>query len=394
MTEKIRVGIIFGGRSSEHEVSLTSASCVLKAVDKTKYDIIPIGITKAGQWLVGDDVLALLSSQVRQLEAKEPRQLQSSASQEALPVSLLPVPGKAGLVALDVEGETPQIPQLTNRLDVVFPVLHGTYGEDGAIQGLMELADLPYIGAGITGSAVAMDKAIAKAVLSAGGFPQLPYLVVLRSQWEKDPALVQKEVESHLAYPCFVKPASLGSSVGISKVRNSGELQPALAEAAVYDRKFVIEKDAGNAREVECSVLGNDEPIASVPGEIIPSREFYDYVAKYHDDDSELIIPARISAKATRKVQDLAVQAFKALDCAGMARVDFFVDKATEEVYINEINTIPGFTPISMYPKLWEASGLPYGELIDRLIELAIERHGDKQRNETSFRPKEMRSEP
>ena len=394
MTEKIRVGIIFGGRSSEHEVSLTSASCVLKAVDKTKYDIIPIGITKAGQWLVGDDVLALLSSQVRQLEAKEPRQLQSSASQEALPVSLLPVPGKAGLVALDVEGETPQIPQLTNRLDVVFPVLHGTYGEDGAIQGLIELADLPYIGAGITGSAVAMDKAIAKAVLSAGGFPQLPYLVVLRSQWEKDPALVQKEVESHLAYPCFVKPASLGSSVGISKVRNSGELQPALAEAAVYDRKFVIEKDAGNAREVECSVLGNDEPIASVPGEIIPSREFYDYVAKYHDDDSELIIPARISAKATRKVQDLAVQAFKALDCAGMARVDFFVDKATEEVYINEINTIPGFTPISMYPKLWEASGLPYGELIDRLIELAIERHGDKQRNETSFRPKEMRSEP
>ena len=391
MTEKIRVGIIFGGRSSEHEVSLTSASCVLKAVDKTKYDIIPIGITKAGQWLVGDDVLALLSSQARQLEAKEPRQLQSSASQEALPVSLLPVPGKAGLVALDVEGETPQIPQLTNRLDVVFPVLHGTYGEDGAIQGLMELADLPYIGAGITGSAVAMDKAIAKAVLSAGGFPQLPYLVVLRSQWEKDPALVQKEVESHLAYPCFVKPASLGSSVGISKVRNSGELQPALAEAAVYDRKFVIEKDAGNAREVECSVLGNDEPIASVPGEIVPSREFYDYMAKYHDDDSQLIIPARISPKTTRKVQELAVQVFKALDCAGMARVDFFVDKPTEEVYINEINTIPGFTPISMYPKLWEASGISYTDLIDRLIQLAIDRHRDKQRNVTSFRPKERK---
>lgn len=389
MTKKIRVGIIFGGRSSEHEVSLTSASCVLKAIDRSKYDVIPIGITKGGQWLVGDDVLALLTSEARQIQSRE--QGRSSYTEEAVPVSLLPVPGKAGLVALELEGKALRTSSLTSHLDVVFPVLHGTYGEDGAIQGLMELADLPYVGAGITGSAVAMDKAITKAVLSAGGFPQLPYLVLLRSQWEQDPELVQKEVEAHLGYPCFVKPASLGSSVGISKVRNSAELQPALAEAAIYDRKLVIEKDAGNAREVECSVLGNDNPIASVSGEIVPCREFYDYVAKYHDDDSQLIIPARISEKTTRKVQELAVQAFKALDCAGMARVDFFVDKATEQVYINEINTIPGFTPISMYPKLWEATGIPYGDLIDRLIELAVERHDDKQRNVTSFSPEEIK---
>ena len=388
VTEKIRVGVIFGGRSSEHEVSLKSASCVIKAIDRTKYEVIPIGISKTGQWLVGNDVLALLSSLAPGLMQGEE---QSSYPKEALPVSLLPVPGTGGLVSLESDQGGMEVSSLASRLDVVFPVLHGTYGEDGAIQGLMELADLPYVGCGITGSAVAMDKAMTKAVLTAGDFPQLPYLVVLRSQWEKDPAMVEREVKNHLGYPCFVKPASLGSSVGISKARNSAELQPALAEAAIYDRKLVIEKDAGNAREIECSVLGNDDPIASVPGEIVPSREFYDYVAKYHDGDSQLIIPARISPKATRKVQELAIGAFKALDCVGMARVDFFVDKTTEQVYINEINTIPGFTPISMYPKLWEASGIPYGELIDRLIELAMEHHRDKQRNVTSFSPKEMK---
>jgi len=389
VTDKIRIGIIFGGRSSEHEVSLTSASCVLKAIDRNKYDVIPIGITKGGRWLLGNDVLALLSSQASELESSEYRELQASDLTEAVSVSLLPVPGKAGLVALQSEGNALSMSHLASRLDVVFPVLHGTHGEDGAIQGLMELADLPYVGAGITGSAVAMDKAMTKAVLSAGGFPQLPYIVVLRSEWEQDPMLVQEEVEAHLGYPCFVKPASLGSSVGISKVRNSSELQPALAEAAIYDRKLVIEQDAGAAREVECSVLGNDDPMASIPGEIVPSREFYDYTAKYHDSSSQLIIPARISPHAAEKVQDLAVQAFKALDCAGMARVDFFVDKETEHVYINEINTIPGFTPISMYPKLWEASGVSYADLIDRLVELAIERHQDKTRNVTSFSKEE-----
>ena len=382
--DKIRVGVIFGGRSSEHEVSLTSASCVLEAIDRTKYDVVPIGITKAGQWLVGDDVLKLLSSQVHRLET-------DIYPDTATPVSLLPVPGEGGLVLVDSLGGTPSSAHMAGQIDVVFPVLHGTYGEDGAIQGLLELADLPYVGAGVTGSAVSMDKAMAKAVFTARGFPQLPYLTILRSQWEVSPEIAQKAVDSELGYPCFVKPASLGSSVGISKVRRSEELQAALAEAARYDRKFVVEKDAGNAREVECSVLGNDDPIASTPGEIVPSREFYDYVAKYHDSASELIIPARVSLDTTGRVQELAIQAFKALDCAGMARVDFFVDKTTEQVYINEINTIPGFTPISMYTKLWEASGLPYSELIDRLIELALERHGDKGRNVTSFAPREVK---
>ncbi len=389
MTRKLRVGVIFGGRSSEHEVSLISASCVLAAIDKNKYDVVPIGITKNGRWLLGDNALTVLTRHAQRELEGHGELLEDSLleNQQVVPVSLVPVPGKASLVSLNSEENAIRMQQVLDELDVVFPVLHGTYGEDGAIQGLLELADLPYVGSGITGSAVAMDKAMAKAVLAAGGFPQLPYLVVFRSQWEQNPDLVRQEIEARIGYPCFVKPANLGSSVGISKVREPGELEGALAEAALYDRKLVIEEDAGNIREVECSVLGNDDPVASVPGEIVPSREFYDYIAKYHDQDSQLIIPARISQETTRRVQELAVQAFRALDCAGMARVDFFVDKDTEAVYINEINTIPGFTPISMYPKLWEASGLSYGELIDRLIQLAVERHRDKQRNATSFKP-------
>jgi len=390
VTDKIRVGVIFGGRSSEHEVSLTSAACVLDAIDKSKYDVVPIGITKAGQWLVGEDVLQLLASPSLQLtNEKSGALLQSSFFNEAKKVSLLPVPGEAGLVCLEPKKHGMEVSGAVGHLDVVFPVLHGTYGEDGAIQGLMELSDLPYVGAGITGSAVAMDKAMAKAVLAASGFPQLPYVTILRSHWEKSPIAVQDEIEASIGYPCFVKPASLGSSVGISKVRRRDELQAALVEAALYDRKIVVEKDAGNVREIECSVLGNEDPVASIPGEIIPSRDFYDYVAKYHDSDSQLIIPARLSPAATKEVQELAVAAFKALDCAGMARVDFFVDKDTERVHINEINTIPGFTPISMYPKLWEASGLSYAELIDELIRLALDRHRDKRRNVTSFSPQQ-----
>ncbi|NMB25918.1 MAG: D-alanine--D-alanine ligase [Firmicutes bacterium] len=382
VTKKIRVGVIFGGRSSEHEVSLTSASCVLEAIDRSKYDVVPIGITKKGKWLVGDNVLELLSSQA----TEEGKAIQDSPT----PVSLLPTPRGGNLISIDPKEGVGNKGQAIGHIDVVFPVLHGTYGEDGAIQGLLELADLPYVGAGITGSAVAMDKAMAKAVFAAEGLPQLPYVTLFRSEWEENPKVAEEAV-GKIGYPCFVKPASLGSSVGISKVREPGELQEALNEAAIYDRKFVIEKDAGNAREVECSVLGNDEPIPSIPGEIVPSREFYDYVAKYHDSASELIIPARITAKTTEKIQELAVQAFRALDLAGMARVDFFVDKNTERIYINEINSIPGFTPISMYPKLWEASGIPYARLIDRLIELAIERHQDKGRNMTSFAPGEAR---
>ncbi|NLY51574.1 MAG: D-alanine--D-alanine ligase [Firmicutes bacterium] len=391
MTRKLRIGVIFGGRSSEHEVSLISASCVLGAIDKNKYDVVPIGITKSGQWLLGDNALTLLTQHAqKELEGQgDPLGDTLLENQQVVPVSLVPIPGKASLVAVSPQENAVKAQQVLDGLDVVFPVLHGTYGEDGAIQGLLELADVPYVGSGITGSAVAMDKAMAKAVLAAGGFPQLPYLVVLRSQWEQNPELVRQEIEDRIGYPCFVKPANLGSSVGISKVRGPEELDGALAEAATYDRKLVIEQDAGNVREVECSVLGNENPVASIPGEIVPSREFYDYIAKYHDKDSQLIIPARISEKTAKRVQELAVKAFRAIDCAGMARVDFFVDKDTEEVYINELNTIPGFTPISMYPKLWEASGLSYGELIDRLIQLAIERHRDKQRNATSFKPEQ-----
>ena len=389
MTRKLRIGVVFGGRSSEHEVSLISASCVLAAIDKNKYDVVPIGISKSGQWLLGDNALTALTQHAQgELKGQgDPLEDSLLENQQVVPVSLVPIPGKASLVSMSPQEKAVKTQQTLDGLDVVFPVLHGTYGEDGAIQGLLELADVPYVGSGITGSAVAMDKAMAKAVLAAGGFPQLPYLVVLRSQWEQNPESVRQEIESRIGYPCFVKPANLGSSVGISKVRGPQELDGALAEAARYDRKLVVEQDAGNVREVECSVLGNDDPVASIPGEIVPSREFYDYIAKYHDNNSELIIPARISQETIERIQELAVKAFKALDCAGMARVDFFVDKDTEDVYINELNTIPGFTPISMYPKLWEASGLSYGELIDRLIQLAIERHRDKQRNATSFKP-------
>lgn len=375
MERKLRVGLLFGGRSSEHEVSLASAASVLQAIDHKKYEVIPIGISQSGEWLVGDDPLALL--QEKKTVAAD------SAAQR---VFFSPVPGQADLIPLD-KGPDSRVTAVAGQLDVIFPVLHGTYGEDGTIQGLLELANIPYVGAGVAASAVGMDKAMAKAIFTAAGLPQLPYLVVLRSQWEADPALVQRQVEVHFGYPCFVKPAGLGSSVGISKVHNAPELQPALEEAAAYDRKLVIEKAAENVREVECSVLGNDRPIASVPGEIIPSREFYDYVAKYRDENSRLIIPARISARTTERVQQLALAAFRAVDCAGMARVDFFVDKESEEIYLNEINTIPGFTPISMYPKLWEASGISYGELIDRLIQLALERHNDKQRNRIKYTP-------
>lgn len=380
VTKKTRVGVIFGGRSSEHEVSLTSASCVLEAIDRSKYDVLPIGITKKGQWLVGDNVLELLSSEARE----EGKAIQC----KLIPVSLLPGPRGGDLISINPKEGIGNKGQAIGHIDVVFPILHGTYGEDGAIQGLLELADLPYVGAGITGSAAAMDKAMAKAVFRAEGLPQLPYVTLLRSEWERSPEIAEQAI-AEIGYPCFVKPASLGSSVGISKVRGPRGLQGALKEAALYDRKFVIEKDAGNAREVECSVLGNDEPIASIPGEIVPSREFYDYVAKYHDSASELIIPARLTTETTKRIQELAVQAFRALDLAGMARVDFFVDKDTERIYINEVNSIPGFTPISMYPKLWEASGIPYASLIDQLIELAIERHRDKGRNITSFVPRE-----
>jgi D-alanine-D-alanine ligase len=274
------------------------------------------------------------------------------------------------------------------NVDVIFPVLHGTFGEDGTIQGLLELADIPYVGAGVLGSAAGMDKDIMKSLFIAAGIPIVKHVTILRSWWESDPKKVQKQVESKLTYPVFVKPANLGSSVGISKAHNRRELGPAIHEAAKFDRKIVIEQGVGGkkekAREIECSVLGNDEPSASVPGEIVPGKEFYDYTAKYVDEGSQLIIPAKLTKAETKKVQELAVAAFQAVDCSGLARVDFLMDPKTRKIYLNEINTMPGFTSISMYPKLWAASGLAYADLIDRLIQLGIERHEDKKKNQYS----------
>ncbi len=358
MGRKLRVGVVFGGRSGEHEVSLVSAKGIMGAMDKNKYEIIPIGITKEGRWITKGDPMKVLEAR-----AYEPPRSEID---------------KEGELISGIQDDFPQV-------DVIFPVLHGPYGEDGTVQGLLELADIPYVGAGVLASAVAMDKSITKAIFQAKGLPVVEHLIIKRKRWESEPEAVIEEIEGKLGYPCFTKPANLGSSVGVSKVHGRSELAPALDLAARYDRKMLAERAVNNAREIEVSVLGNDDPIASVPGEIIPCREFYDYRAKYIDDRSELLIPAPLSPKLTERVRELAIAAYLAIDCAGMARVDFLMDSDTEELFISEVNTIPGFTPISMYPKLWEASGISYSELIDRLIELALERYADKSRSETSY---------
>ncbi|GAB4535460.1 MAG: D-alanine--D-alanine ligase family protein [Anaerolineae bacterium] len=366
---KIRVGILFGGRSGEHEVSLISAQGIIKAIDKEKYEVVPIGITKEGRWLVGGDPLRALRT------AADLPPLLGDEGKET-PQTVL-VPMEPGPNALTRAGAPLEI-------DVIFPVLHGPYGEDGTVQGLLELTGLPYVGAGVAASAVGMDKAIAKDVFRSHGLPVLPYLVILRKTWEADASRVIADCEATLEYPMFTKPANLGSSVGVSKAHNREELAVGLEHAARFDRKLIVEQGIP-AREIEVSVLGNDDPIASLPGEIIPSREFYSYAAKYIDDASELLIPAPLSEEQTGQVRRLAIQAYTAIDCAGMARVDFLLDKESQQLWLNELNTIPGFTPISMYPKLWEASGISYADLIDRLIELALERHQDKGRSSTSF---------
>lgn len=374
MTRKLRVGVIFGGRSGEHEVSLASAQSVIAALDKTKYEIIPIGITKEGRWIAFGDPL---------------QALKANALESSVPVALLGDPTQKAIMRLDLSEQSASIKTLKlQELDVVFPVLHGPYGEDGTVQGLLELAGIPYVGAGVLASAVGMDKPTMKAVFMAHGLPVVKHLIIKRKHWEKDPYPIVQRVEREIGYPCFVKPANLGSSVGVSKARNREELEKALKIAARYDRKMLVEV-AINAREIECSVLGNDDPIASIPGEVVPHREFYDYKAKYVPGESDLIIPAPIPQDLARYIQELAIKAFIAVDCAGMARVDFFLDRDTGEVYVNEINTIPGFTATSMYPKMWEASGIPYPELLDRLIELALERFEDKSRCETSYTPEE-----
>jgi D-alanine-D-alanine ligase len=386
--KKIRVGVLFGGRSGEHEVSLLSAASVIQAIDKSKFEVIPIGITKEGKWLTSAHAERLLSGKVddHHLRAGDPQATPGAAllaKGEAVLVPPVPAADRTAIVPFETDAAGHHATSID--IDVIFPVLHGTFGEDGTIQGLFELANIPYVGAGVLGSAAGMDKDVMKSLFKMAGLPIVKHVTLLRSAWERDPKKVKKLVEAKLKYPVFVKPANLGSSVGISKAHDGKELGPAIDEAAKFDRKIVIEQGVGGkkhkAREIECSVLGNDDPKASVAGEIVPMKEFYDYNAKYLDPGSALQIPAKISKGMQKQVQELAIRAFQAVDCSGLGRVDFLLDPATEKLYVNEINTMPGFTSISMYPKLWEASGLKYSALITRLIELAQERHADKQKN-------------
>jgi D-alanine-D-alanine ligase len=355
MRSKIRVGVMFGGRSSEHQVSLVSAASVMQALPPDRYEVVPIGITPDGRWISSTSALGLLKQ--GSVPANQPEH------------TLLPEPGRQGLIGAG-GGATGPI-----ALDVIFPVLHGTFGEDGTMQGLLELADIPYVGAGVLGSALGMDKIVQKQLFEQAGIPVPRYCWFYAGAVTEAPRKAAAAVERQLRYPVFVKPANTGSSVGISKAHDRTELLRAFAEAAQYDRKVIVEQGIRDAREIEVSVLGNDEPVASVPGEIIPSNEFYDYDAKYVDGKSTAVIPARVPKAAARTLKEYAVKAYRAIDCAGMARADFLMAKRTSRVYINELNTIPGFTAISMYPKLWEASGLSYPELLDRLIQLAIQRY-------------------
>jgi D-alanine-D-alanine ligase len=375
LKKRIRVGVLFGGRSGEHEISLLSAASVLKALDPGKYEVVPIGITREGQWRTGSTPCQLAGPGD---VANEPRRLLARVLEEGEEVTASADPSRPGLIPL--RSRSPRTLASPEAVDVMFPVLHGTFGEDGTVQGLLELADLPYIGAGVLASAVGMDKDAMKRLFRDAGLPVVEWLLVLRSEWEQNPALWRRRIARTLGYPVFVKPANLGSSVGISKVHEASKLPAGMDLAARYDRKIVVEKGL-DAREIECSVLGNDRPEASLPGEVIPVNEFYDYEAKYLKQGSRLVIPADLSRSQTRQVQDLAIRAFRAVDCAGMARVDLLLERVSARLLVNEINTIPGFTPISMYPKLWEASGIAYSELIDRLIRLAFERHAEKRRS-------------
>jgi len=373
---KLRIGVVFGGRSGEHEVSLRSARSVIDALDPARYEVVPIGITKAGRWIAGD---------VAALEAGSPTTGRAA--------TLLPEPSEAALLAIDAaKGASPAGLSVISELDVVFPVLHGPFGEDGTVQGLLELAGLPYVGAGVVGSAVGMDKAIFKQVMEANGLPVLPWRLFTGSQWRRNPEAVLDAVEAALPYPVFTKPANLGSSVGISKCHDRAELRAGLAEATRFDRRLIVEQGIHRARELEVAVLGNDEPRASVVGEVRPRREFYDYVAKYlaapgSEEESELLIPAPLEPALAEAIRALAVRAYRAIDCAGMGRVDLLLDDLSGDVYLNELNTIPGFTSISMYAKLWAASGLSYSALLDELIDLAVQRHAEKTGLETSIDP-------
>ena len=372
--EKLNLIILFGGRSGEHDVSLDSARSVLSALDPKKYCIHRVGISRSGQWLYGDSILEKMMD--NDLESLEP-------------VTLLPSPTQPYLYKLVNENNGTKLEKIT-EFDVVLPILHGTYGEDGTLQGMLELTDVAYVGAGVLGSAVGMDKGVFKDVMKANHIPVVDSIIVSQKQIAEDINSVVDQASQISSYPLFVKPANLGSSVGITKCNSRSDLFEGLLEAAQYDRRILIEKGI-NAREIEISVLGNENPMASIPGEIIPSRDFYSYEAKYIDDESELLIPAPISDKLKSKLQDCALRTYKAIDCAGMARVDFLLDKENYDAngepafYLNEVNTIPGFTTISMYPKLWEASGLGYSELLDRLIALAVQRKQERNQIKRTY---------
>jgi D-alanine-D-alanine ligase len=376
--QRLRVGVVYGGRSGEHEVSLRSAAAIVAALDPGRYEVVPVAITKDGRWLTGPDSLSLLAAAARDLAA---------VPEHGIEVTLPAVPGRRALVP-SLRGPARQAGDL--HVDVVFPVLHGTYGEDGTIQGLLELADVPYVGAGVLASAVGMDKAIMKAVFRDAGLPACRWLVTAAGE-EAD--RVRDRVERAFGFPCFVKPANLGSSVGITKVHHAGDLAEAIADAAGYDPKVVIE-EAIDAREFECAVLGNEAPETSVVGELVPSREFYDYADKYVEQGADVRIPAPLPPETADAMRTLALRAFRAIDGAGLARVDFFLERPTGRILVNEINTMPGFTPISMYPKLWEASGLPFGRLVDRLIALALERHATRRGRRLSFMPPKATAHP
>ena len=385
--KRLRVGVIYGGRSSEHEVSLASAASVLAHLDPGRYEPIPIRIEKDGRWSIDEAPPALRPAAEAIADARS-RSAASGRANRPQEAVLLARPADAHLLTIrHAPGQAAGAPAVveTLGLDVAFPVVHGPYGEDGTLQGLLDLANLPYVGAGVLGSAAGMDKAAAKTLFAARGLPIVPHLAVSAARWETAAGAVLDDAAARLSWPMFVKPANLGSSVGISKARDRAELEQAIGLARRFDRKVLVEEAVPEAREIECAVLGNDAPEASVAGEILPAGEFYDYASKYVDERSTLVIPAALAAEQARKVREMAGEAFRAIDGAGMARVDFLLARRSERLYLNEINTIPGFTTISMYARLWEASGLDYPRLLDRLIELALERHAGRQRLRTSL---------
>jgi D-alanine-D-alanine ligase len=393
MSNKIRVGVVFGGRNSEHEVSLKSARSVMEALDQDRYEIVPIGIDKHGRWVVGGDPLfALEQAADARLLNRDPQpgvvrsSLPLHRSSGRLPDAAARVDASYGAQA--AEADTPLAHSQAQseaaplqQLDVILPVLHGLYGEDGALQGLLEIADLAYVGCGVLASSVGMDKGVMKAAFAAAGLSQVPYLLLRRRDWEREREHVLDQVESTLRYPVFTKPANAGSSVGVCKCRSREELIAGLDTAALHDRRLIVEQGV-TPRELEVAVLGNDDPQASIVGEIVPANDWYDYADKYLEGRTQYLIPAPIDEATSEQIRRMAVDAFKAIDGAGLARIDFLLDKESGAIYLNEVNTLPGFTSGSMYPKLWEATGLPYPKLLDRLIELALERHADRRTRE------------